>query len=139
MQYVYGMDIAGVPEERIEEEIGERKDLNAREAEYVRRIVGGVAAEKERIDALLADYLKNWSIDRIPKVDLAILRLGVYELMRCDDIPPGATINECVDIARDYSTDKSSAFVNGILASYQRDREAGAGAAKEPPGSAGGA
>lgn len=130
MQHLYGMDMTDFSWEQIEPDISANRDLSASDSEYVKTIIQGVSRNRERIDALLSQYLKNWTLDRIPKVDLAILRLGIYEIAWCDDIPPGATINECVDMAKAFSTPKSSAFINGILANYHRSRGEDA---KEPP------
>lgn len=122
MQYLYGLDMTEQPWDEIEPQIDE-DELSARDKEYVKKIVNGVIEKKENIDTALAEFLKNWNIERIPKVDLAILRLGIYEINWCEEIPPGATINECVDIAKNFSTDKSGAFINGILANYKRSLE----------------
>ena len=65
------------------------------------------------------------------KVDLAILRLGIYELGWCDESPAGATINECVELAKEYSVPQSGAYINGILSSYERDRQAEADESKQ--------
>ncbi|MGI5877686.1 MAG: transcription antitermination factor NusB [Christensenellales bacterium] len=132
MQYLYRMEMTDFSWEQIEPDISGNQDLSASESEYVKTIVQGVCRNRERIDALLSQYLKNWTLDRIPKVDLAILRLGIYEIARCDDIPPGATINECVDMAKAFSTPKSSAFINGILANYLRSSGKGAKKPQKP-------
>ena len=71
------------------------------------------------IDEIIIRYAQNWAFDRIAKVDLAILRLAIFELLRRNDIPPVVTINEAVDIAKAYSTDESKRFVNGILDRYK--------------------
>lgn len=67
------------------------------------------------IDAAISKSAKNWSMDRIARVDLAILRLAVFELLFRDDIPPIVSINEAVDLAKTYSTAESKRFINGVL------------------------
>jgi N utilization substance protein B len=84
--------------------------------EYAVELVEGVVAQRERIDELLTTYSQGWSLDRMPAVDRAILRLGTYELLWRDDIPDGVAISEAVALARDLSTDDSPGFVNGLLA-----------------------
>ena len=82
-------------------------------------------ADAEKIDALLAPHLKGWTIERLTRVDLAILRLAVYELTLGKE-PEGVVINEAVELANQYSTDKAGSFINGVLGSILRSED-GAG------------
>lgn len=84
--------------------------------EYAARLVEGVVAHRERIDELLSTYAVGWTLDRMPVVDRTSLRLGVFELLWCDDVPDGVVVNEWVELARALSTDDSPRFVNGMLA-----------------------
>jgi N utilization substance protein B len=84
--------------------------------EYAVTLVEGVVANQARIDELLETYAQDWTIDRFPAVDLAVLRLGVYELLWCDEVPDAVAVSEAVDLAASLSTDESPAFVNGLLA-----------------------
>lgn len=84
--------------------------------EYAVRLVEGVVAHRERIDELLSTYAVGWTLDRMPVVDRTSLRLGVFELLWCDDVPDGVVVNEWVELARALSTDDSPRFVNGMLA-----------------------
>lgn len=83
--------------------------------EYARAIVDGVAAERPAIDAVIDDVAKNWELGRMAVIDRNVLRMGIFELLYRQDIPPKVAINEAVDLAKKYSTKNSSAFVNGIL------------------------
>jgi N utilization substance protein B len=83
---------------------------------YAVELVEGVVANRVRIDELLSTYAEDWTLDRMPPVDLAILRLGVFELLWRDDVPDAVVISEAVDLATSLSTDQSPAFVNGLLA-----------------------
>jgi N utilization substance protein B len=85
-------------------------------AEYTVEIVEGVLAHRERIDELLATYAQGWTVDRMPGVDRALLRLAAWELLYNDDVPDAVAIDEAVELAHDLSTDESPAFVNGLLA-----------------------
>ena len=85
-------------------------------AGYTVELVEGVVAQRERIDELLTTYSQGWSLDRMPAVDRAVLRLGTYELLWRDDIPDAVAISEAVGLARELSTDESPGFVNGLLA-----------------------
>ncbi len=83
---------------------------------YTLTLVEGVVAHQARIDELIGTYAIGWSLDRMPSVDRAILRLGAYELLWSDDVPDAVVIDEAVDLASSLSTDDSPAFVNGLLA-----------------------
>ena len=88
---------------------------------YAERVVNGVFSELETIDGVINKYLKDWALQRINRVDLAILRLSVYELLFEPGIPAGATINEAVELAKLYGADESPAFINGVLGGVSRD------------------
>ena len=98
-------------------------DPQENEADYMNRMFEGVVAHAEEIDALLSRYVRGWSLDRVTRVDLAILRLATYELM-LKEAPGGAVINEAVELANQYSTDKAGAFVNGVLGNLLRGMDA---------------
>lgn len=82
---------------------------------YAIELVEGVVANSERIDELLMTYAQGWTLDRMPAVDRAVLRLATYELLWRDDVPDKVVINEAVQLASELSTDASSSFVNGLL------------------------
>lgn len=83
--------------------------------DYVTELVDGVQAHREYIDELLGSYSMGWTVDRMPTVDLAILRLGAYELLWRDEVPDAVAISEAVHLAQELSTDESASFVNGLL------------------------
>jgi transcription antitermination protein NusB len=82
---------------------------------YASEVALGVGADLERIDELVARTARGWRIDRMPAVDRALLRMAVWELAHRDDIPVGVIINEAVELAKQYSTEDSGRFVNGVL------------------------
>jgi len=92
---------------------------NENEVDYMNRMVSGVISKAEELDGRISAHLRSWSIERITKVDLAILRLGAYELM-LGEVPAGVAINEAVELANQYSTDKAGSFINGVLGSLSR-------------------
>jgi N utilization substance protein B len=83
--------------------------------EYTISLVEGVAAHRAQIDELLAEHARGWSTERMPAVDLAVLRVGVFELLWAADVPDPVAIDEAVGIAKELSTDDSPRFVNGVL------------------------
>jgi len=90
-------------------------DGNPPVPEHTVRLVEGVAEHSARIDALIDAHASNWSIDRLPDVDRAILRMAVYELLWADDVPDAVVIDEAVELAKALSTDDSPGYVNGVL------------------------
>ena len=97
--------------------LGERvADGNPPVPEHTIRLVEGFDAHARRIDELIDTHASGWSIDRLPDVDRAILRMAVYELLWADDVPDAVAISEAVELAQSLSTDDSAPFVNGLLA-----------------------
>jgi N utilization substance protein B len=83
--------------------------------EHTVRLVEGVAEHATRIDELIDTHASNWSIDRLPDVDRAILRMATFELLWADDVPDLVVIDEAVELAKALSTDDSPRYVNGVL------------------------
>jgi len=90
---------------------------------YTIELVEGVQAHRARLDEILEQYSDGWTIQRMPGVDRAVLRLGLYELLWQADVPHAVVIDEAVELAKLLSTDESPKFVNGLLARVLRDRE----------------
>jgi transcription antitermination protein NusB len=88
---------------------------------YVQDMVRGIAEHQDDLDALIARFAKGWRIDRMPAIDRLLLRMGCWELVHRADIPTGAVLNEAVELARQFSTEDSSRFVNGVLAAVAKD------------------
>ena len=82
-----------------------------------------VLSNKTVIDEKINEYSNKWNTTRMPKVDLAILRLAAVELMYMDDIPDAVAINEAVDMAKKFSSDESKAFINGILGKIAKEKD----------------
>lgn len=90
--------------------------------DYTIELVEGVHGHQQRIDEILAEYAEGWSVERMPDVDRAVLRLGVYELLWRPDVPDAVAIDEAVELAKSLSTDESPKFVNGVLGRVLRDK-----------------
>ena len=93
---------------------------NAKQADYIRRLVKGVNDHAAELDSYIAKYAKGWSFARIPLVASAIMRVSMYEMLYMPEIPNGAAINEAVEIAKKYETPETVKFMNGILGSFVR-------------------
>ena len=93
------------------------------EKEYIEQVVKGVKDNLEKIDEIILNNLKNWSISRIAKIDLAILRLAIYEINHMENIPVKVSANEAVELAKTYGNSDSKSFVNGLLAKVIEDKK----------------
>jgi len=91
-------------------------ELPVEPAPFAADLVAGVGDHQDEIDGWIVRFARDWALDRMPALDRALLRLGVYELVHRPDVPTGAVISEAVELAQRYSTDDSSRFVNGVLA-----------------------
>jgi N utilization substance protein B len=83
--------------------------------QYSVDLVEGVLAERVRIDELLSTHAHGWTLDRMPAVDRALLRIGAWEILYNDEVPDAVAVDEAVELARTLSTDESPSFVNGLL------------------------
>jgi N utilization substance protein B len=97
--------------------------------DYTIELIEGVTEHLGAIDQLLSDYSEGWTLDRMPGVDRAVLRVGLYELLWAADVPDAVAIDEAVELAKLLSTDESPKFVNGILGRVLRDQLPADGAA----------
>ncbi len=121
MKLIYEWEMGGDGGEETRLNLLEVKP-NEREADFMNRMASGAIENAEAIDARLAPFLRGWTVERLTRVDLAILRLAVYELT-LGETPAGVVINEAVELANQYSTDKAGAFVNGVLGNLARAME----------------
>jgi transcription antitermination protein NusB len=134
LQALYSKDLvlhdASHALKRIIESFGEGEepalDINSKAYAFASELVNGVIAHLSEIDGRIAEKSKHWSMTRMARVDLNILRLAVFELLYRPDIPKNVTMNEAIEVAKKYGADDSASFVNGILdeiASSVTDKE----------------
>ena len=121
MKLIYEWEMGGDGGEETRLNLLEVKP-NECEADFMNRMASGAIENADAIDARLSPFLRGWTIERLTRVDLAILRLAVYELT-LGETPAGVVINEAVELANQYSTDKAGAFVNGVLGNLARAME----------------
>lgn len=121
MQGLYAFELSQEPVELILETIvaGPKKDPEIFDA--AKTLFLKVIETKDEIDLLIKGRVANWEFGRLAVIDKIILRIGICELLYFDDIPPKVSINEAIEIARRYSTEKSDKFVNGVLDSILDD------------------
>jgi N utilization substance protein B len=98
----------------------------AREASwlYAREIIDGVVDHGDEIDEIIETYSLGWTLARMPTIDRALLRIGIWEILFNDDVPDAVAIDEAIEAAKLLSTDDSSSFINGVLAKVHRSKGA---------------
>lgn len=124
MTLIYQMDVNGSKAKEVLESFFDNTELELKkdEIEYIKSCVSGVEENITYINNYIERFLKpGWKINRIAKVDLAILRLGIYEMSIRTDIPDNVAINEAIELAKKYGGDESGSFINGILGNVLRE------------------
>lgn len=89
-------------------------------APYAQTLVEGVLAHQDEIDLLISEHAHGWTLPRLPGVDRALLRVAIFELLHCPDVPNAVAIDEAVELAKSLSTDESPGFLNGVLGAVAR-------------------
>lgn len=89
--------------------------------DFSRRLAGGAFTHRAEIDEKIKGHLRNWNLSRLGNVEKSILRIAVFELLFCPDIPPRVTINEAVELGKEFATSRSVRFINGILDRIARE------------------
>ena len=115
-QLSFGQDI---DINRILENCYMENENDEEEKEYIESVLNGVNSKLEEIDNIILSNLKNWTIDRIFKIDLAILRLAIYEMKYDEDVPFKVAINEAVELSKIYCSEEARSFINGLLAKVE--------------------
>lgn len=117
MKLIYQMDInSQSPEELLESFYeNEEQPVSSEDKAFIDDHLNGFVKEKDKIDTYIEKYLKGWKLNRIAKVDLAIMRLAVYEMLYRTDVPNTVAVNEAIELAKTFGGDNSASFVNGIL------------------------
>lgn len=114
LQILFQYDIHGKPGLWLDEFWKPLKD-DEESRVFAERLVAGVLEHRKDLDALIGGYATNWKISRMQIVDRNILRLGAYELLWLDDVPARVTINEAIELAKDFGDEEAAKFVNGVL------------------------
>lgn len=95
--------------------------VNTERDVFVERLVLGVMEHGPEIDQLIKQYSEHWRLDRINIIDRAILRIAIFELLYCEEIPPKVTLNEAIELGKQYGSEDSGSFINGILDRIQNE------------------
>jgi N utilization substance protein B len=109
-------------------ESDKRSALDDATADFSRLLITGTIENIAVVDAMIREHLKNWDFSRLNRVDLALIRMSTYTLMYQDDVSPSIVIDEAIGISKEFGTDDSYRFVNGVLDSIRKTIQAGEGA-----------
>ncbi len=114
LQAIYQWQLSASSEDQIKNDFLEDNDMNAETAEYFSDLLFGVASNQTEIDKKMADFVDR-AVGQIDPVELAILRLGFYELIKRLDIPYRVSLNEWINLAKEFGAPRSHAYINGVL------------------------
>jgi len=120
VQFLYMWDIN--PSDRIEDDIARFLGEQEKPRDYyvfAEELILGIHQHREEVDDIIREYTENWDFRRIAKIDLAILRLAIFEMLYRNDIPPIVSINEAIDLSKIFSIEDAKRFINGILDQFK--------------------
>lgn len=121
MQLLYQMESNNDFTEEVLEIFLDNFDFDSGEEKYINHAFNLICENKELIDQYITNNLEGWSIYRLAKVDLAVLRIAIYEILYRNDIPTEVSINEAIEIVKKYSNSDSFRFINGVLGGFVRE------------------
>jgi len=124
MQVLYGLDVSRGNLKETIDLFWKNFNVPEKVKAFSSVLVEGAWNNRKQIDTLIGGCAENWSVERMSRVDRSILRMAVYELLYCRDIPPKVAINEAIDLGKLFGSENSGAFINGVLdALYTKLRE----------------
>jgi len=115
LQVLYELDVQGIGIQDAIERFWANFDASEETRQFSSLLIEGTWKNRGEIDRLIGGSSENWTMARMSRVDKSILRMAVYELLFCQDIPPKVTLNEAIDLGKVYGSENSGAFINGIL------------------------
>lgn len=122
LQALFAIDLGRMSAERAIEDVA-GNDLPAQQAGFIRQLVLGTVAALQELDAIISKYAVGWRLERMAAVDRNILRLALYEMLYCPDIPSSITINEAIELAKTFNDEEAGRFVNALLDNARKDME----------------
>lgn len=123
IQFLYQLDMRGDEVVETLEPFVRTETTDAEAREFALRLISGCRRSMTDADEILRSVTRNWDLRRMAIIDRNILRMAIYELLHCPDIPPKVTINEAIELGKKYSTANSGAFINGILDRVRIDQD----------------
>ncbi len=121
MQTIFAVEFHGGDPKKTLENILDEFAPKLTEKDFAFDTLKGILKHKEKISEIIQEFAKQWPLDKIAKVDRAILEIAIFEMVFSKDIPPVVAINEAVEIAKHFGDNNSSKFVNGVLSSVMKN------------------
>lgn len=121
LQALYDMDMSSDSSEIRLESFCENFNPSKKVVPFFKVLVEGVRVNRVEIDSLIEKHSKNWKVSRMSLVDRNVMRIAVFEMLNCSDVPVKVSINEAIDIGKKFGTEESGSFINGILDSIHKD------------------
>lgn len=121
IQALYACELSGEDREKILSDILARENLDTRVKKFIRDLFEKCIQNRDWCEKQIDAHLKNWDMDRIALMDRLILVMAISEIFFVEEVPPKVSISEAIEVAREYSTEESSSFVNGILDAVYRN------------------
>lgn len=115
MKLLYQLELQKDDKEEQISYVMDNEELTKKDKVYINSVVNGVLNNFKELDYLISNSSKGWKIDRIPRIDLAIMRISLFEIMHRNDIPVNISINEAVELAKKFSSDEAPSFINGVI------------------------
>lgn len=120
---LFQCDVGGLPLEEVLATAYAATECSPEVWEFAEKLARGVWDARQETDPIISRYSAGWTLERMPNADRNLLRLAIYEIIHRDEIPQSVSINEAVELAKQYSTQESAKFINGILGNFVRERE----------------
>ena len=121
LQVLYQLDITKQDVIKTLAQFQDHFSGNEERDNFMERLAIGVLEHCQEIDLLIEKYSENWRLDRMNIIDRAILRMATFELLYCEEIPPKVTLNEAIELGRQFGSEDSGSFINGILDRIQNE------------------
>jgi len=121
-QALYSIEISGESQNKVLEDLIDRYEYDERTIEFVSNLFIKSIEKSSFLEKKISEYLENWEFHRLALLDRILLKMSACELLFIDDVPPKVSIAEAIEIAKKYSTEDSSAFVNGILDAIYKEQ-----------------
>ena len=115
LQTLYAAEIGDADWEDVLADSIRRRGASVEASEYAGRLVSGVSGSRDKLDGMISTLLENWKLARVAAIDRIIMEIALYELLECPDVPVRVIIDEAIEIAHRFSSEKAGSFVNGIL------------------------
>jgi N utilization substance protein B len=118
LECLYNLEVGGHHDQTAASVFWEHFHPEDKASAYFYRLVSGVRAHQEELDAYISRFSEHWRLERMASIDRAILRLALFELLHCPEVPPKVAVNEAVELGKRFGAENSGAFINGILDSF---------------------